>query len=185
MENSTLCHPNGPLPSIRQCRTASIKLDRVNETESPLMKAFLEAGKLCGLFQEDLNRWSSDGSDTEQNSVIMTSQNTIDRSVGRRWSTYDSHLLPALKISAKAKRKGNLHVLSRSSVSKILLNKNRVTGVQYIDSGGQQKRINIRKEVILSAGSIKTPQILQLSGIGPAHVLEPLDVNEEKKTTLQ
>jgi choline dehydrogenase len=60
------------------------------------------------------------------------------------------------------------------------MNGNRVHGVQFIDGKGSTKHVLARKDVILSAGSIKSPQILQLSGIGPSHVLEPLDVSKFK-----
>ena len=60
------------------------------------------------------------------------------------------------------------------------MNGNRVHGVQFIDGKGSTKHVLARKDVVLSAGSIKSPQILQLSGIGPSHVLEPLDVSKFK-----
>lgn len=173
VENSTSCGKGESATSVRQCQSAAIKLDRVNETESPLTRAFIEAGRISGLVPADLNQWRT-GSNDHDGAAIMASQNTIDGALGRRWSSYESHLLPALK-TAKGKKR-NLHVLTRSVASRLLWRNNRIVGVQYVDASGQEKRVDVRKEILLSAGSIRTPQILQLSGIGPAHVLEPLDV---------
>lgn len=133
-------------------------------TQVPLLKAFLDAGRACGHAISDMDRWSDTGS-------FMASHNTIDGPAGRRWSTYKSHLMPAMK------RYDNLHVLPKSSVTKLVWNKqNKVIGIQYTDAEGRTKHVRSRREVVLSAGTIKTTQILQLSGIGPPHVLEPLDV---------
>ena len=158
-ENSTSCGENAQ----HQCSAAAIKLKRVNVTEIPLLKAFLDAGQACGHAVADMDRWSDTGS-------FMASHNTIDGQAGRRWSTYQSHLIPAMK------RCENLHVLAKSSVTKLVWKQNKVIGIQYLDAEGQSKYVRARKEVVLSAGTIKTTQILQLSGIGPPHVLEPLDV---------
>ena len=59
----------------------------------------------------------------------------------------------------------------------VIWQKDLAVGVEYITSGGKRGKIGCRKEVLLSAGSVKSPQILQLSGVGPLHVLEPLNVS--------
>ena len=77
------------------------------------------------------------------------------------------------------KRHGDhLNVLTQSRVTEFIWNTrtNKVIGIKYQDIDGQIRQVRARKEIILSAGSINTAQLLQLSGIGPAHVLEPLDV---------
>ena len=61
----------------------------------------------------------------------------------------------------------------------------RAVGVEYVDSNGKKGRIACRKEVLLTAGSIKSPQILQLSGVGPTHVLEPLNVSTSRGPVLR
>ena len=98
----------------------------------------------------------------------MASYNTIQQ--GSRWSTYTSNLSPAMKRFKK------LHVRKNALTNKILWDKDRAVGVEFTDENGRSKRISVKNEVILSAGAIKTAQILQLSGVGPSHVLEPLDV---------
>ena len=151
---------------MHQCPSATIKLDRIDANTAPIAKAFLEAGRLTGHRQADLNQWSSD------NGGLMASENLIDTKDGTRWSSYGSYLLPALQRPGLE----NLHVLSGSNVNKVVWRGNQVVGVQYVDKKKRRKLVRARKEVILSAGTIKTTQILQLSGIGPSHVLEPLNV---------
>ena len=103
----------------------------------------------------------------------MASHNTIEGLAGHRWSTYQSHLMPAMK------RHNNLHVLTKSSVTKLVWKRKKVIGIQYLDNDGRIKHVKANREVLLSAGTIKTTQILQLSGVGPPHVLEPLDVRNK------
>lgn len=160
IENSTSCSENA---QHFQCPSAAVKLQRVNATEKPLLKAFLDAGRACGHSVSEMDRWSDTGS-------FMASHNTIDGKAGQRWSTYSSHLMPAMK------RYSNLHVLTKSSVTKLVWRRNKVIGIQYLDADGRIKHVKAGKEILLSAGTIKTTQILQQSGIGPPHVLEPLDV---------
>ncbi|KZS16816.1 Neither inactivation nor afterpotential protein G [Daphnia magna] len=160
IENSTSCSENA---QHFQCPSAAVKLQRVNATEKPLLKAFLDAGRACGHSVSEMDRWSDTGS-------FMASHNTIDGKAGQRWSTYSSHLMPAMK------RYSNLHVLTKSSVTKLVWRRNKVIGIQYLDADGRIKHVKAGKEILLSAGTIKTTQILQQSGIGPPHVLEPLDI---------
>ena len=64
-----------------------------------------------------------------------------------------------------------LKVETQAHTSRVLIENGRATGVEY-DRGGQRQSATARREVILSAGAIGSPQILQLSGLGPADVLQ-------------
>lgn len=77
---------------------------------------------------------------------------------GRRESTATAFLHPALK-------RKNLTVIPNAQVARILLRDRRAIGVEYA-SGDEQRRVGARREVILAAGVIGSPQILMLSGIG-------------------
>ena len=83
---------------------------------------------------------------------------------GRRWSTADAFLRPALK-------RGNVKLVQNALVEKLDITEGKVTGVRY-RIGARQITAHARREVILSAGAINTPQLLQLSGFGPAEVLK-------------
>ncbi|MGC1440740.1 MAG: GMC family oxidoreductase N-terminal domain-containing protein [Burkholderiaceae bacterium] len=87
---------------------------------------------------------------------------------GRRWSAADAYLRPALK-------RENLTVFSLSPVTKLLIEGKHVVGVQAIVDG-QQREIRARREVILAAGAIASPQLLQCSGIGDARRLSAIGV---------
>ncbi|MBX3519248.1 MAG: GMC family oxidoreductase N-terminal domain-containing protein [Xanthobacteraceae bacterium] len=69
-----------------------------------------------------------------------------------------------------ARRRSNLIVLTGSLASRVLVRGGRATGIEYIRNGERQK-VKARREVILSAGALQSPQLLQLSGIGPAALL--------------
>ncbi|MCU4651790.1 GMC family oxidoreductase N-terminal domain-containing protein [Roseibacterium sp. SDUM158016] len=82
---------------------------------------------------------------------------------GRRHSAADAFLRPAM-----ARR--NLKVITGAEVLGLEFRDLRATGVRY-RKGGETRRADCRGEVILSAGSVKSPQLLQLSGIGPGALL--------------
>ena len=89
----------------------------------------------------------------------------MDQSIhqGRRWSSANAYLKPA-------RARSNLTVRTRRFVTRILMNGTRALGVEVVNAG-QVEKINARCEVILSGGAINSPQLLMLSGIGPANHL--------------
>lgn len=99
---------------------------------------------------------------------IFLSQGTLDGN--RRCSTAKAFLVPA-------KDRPNLFVIKNAHVTKLNIDERKqVTGVQFIV--GNRKRVaNVKKEVILSAGAVNTPQILMLSGIGPRDHLHQHEIN--------
>jgi len=82
---------------------------------------------------------------------------------GRRWSASDAFLKPAL-------RRANVKLETQSWVSRIRFEGRRAIGVEY-DRGGQTRFANAAREIIVSGGAINSPQILQLSGVGPGKTL--------------
>ena len=91
---------------------------------------------------------------------------------GFRRSSYRSFL------NRKIRNRKNLTIVTDTQISKLLFKDKRVIGVNCIQSNNQpDKTIYANNEVILSAGSISSPQILQLSGIGDAKQLEKLGID--------
>jgi choline dehydrogenase len=88
---------------------------------------------------------------------------------GRRQNSDVAFLRPALEKKAK------LTVLTEAPVLKLVIEKGRCVGVQYLHAG-QVTTVRANKEVILSAGAIMTPKILTLSGIGDAATLRKLGI---------
>jgi choline dehydrogenase-like flavoprotein len=84
---------------------------------------------------------------------------------GRRWSAADAYLLPARKRS-------NLKVLTKRLVERVVVEGGRAAGVRL--AGGEVLRAG--REVVLAAGAIGSPQLLMLSGIGPADHLRSVGV---------
>lgn len=71
----------------------------------------------------------------------------------------------------------NYHLLPNTAVSKIVIDGDTATGIEFIDCDyGKASTVSARKEVILAAGAVHSPQILQLSGIGPKVLLDSLGI---------
>ncbi len=83
---------------------------------------------------------------------------------GWRWSTAKGYLKPA-------RSRPNLDVKTQAQASGLLMENGRAVGVRYAQ-GGVQKEARCNAEVLLCAGAIQSPQLLQLSGIGPAALLQ-------------
>jgi choline dehydrogenase len=85
---------------------------------------------------------------------------------GRRWSPYEAYLKPA-------RNRKNLSIETYALVQKLELNGTRCVGVKY-QQNGREITVNANVEVIMAAGAIRTPQILELSGIGQPELLKSL-----------
>ncbi len=116
---------------------------------SPLFRAFFEAVQQAGYaLTDDVNGYRQEG--------FAPFDRTIWR--GRRWSASRAYLHPAMK-------RPNLEVRTRVLVTRVLFEGRRAVGVEYRQGGGPV-RVARAADVILSGGSINTPQLLQLSGVG-------------------
>ncbi|HEV8076955.1 MAG TPA: choline dehydrogenase [Marinobacter sp.] len=130
-----------------------------NNMQNPLYKAFVDAGVDAGYFAtDDYNGARQEGF----GAMHMTVKN------GRRWSTANAYLRPAMG-------RDNLTVVTHALVHKVLLEGKQATGVRY-EKGGKLTEVKASREVILCAGSIGSPHLLQLSGIGNREVLEQADI---------
>ena len=130
-----------------------------NEMKNPLYRAFIDAGAQAGYLQtEDYN--------ARQQECFGAMQMTVRDGV--RWSTANAYLRPAM-------RRRNLNVQTRASVRRILFDGKRAVGVEYA-RGGKVIRAFARREIILCAGAIGSPQLLQVSGVGAARVLREAGV---------
>ena len=84
---------------------------------------------------------------------------------GERFSAAKAYLTPNLS-------RPNLHVITGAHTTRILLERKKAVGVEYLQ-GGELKQLKAHREVLLCAGALQSPQLLMLSGIGPkAHLLD-------------
>ncbi|MDB1123494.1 choline dehydrogenase [Vibrio sp. kj40-1] len=135
--------------------TGPLAVNNGNNMRNPLYQAFVDAGTDAGyLATADYNAEQQEGFGP----MHMTVKD------GVRWSTANAYLKPALKRS-------NLTVVTHALVHKVLLEDKTVVGVRY-ERKGQVIDVRCGKEVILSAGSVGSPHILQLSGIGASTTLK-------------
>lgn len=125
----------------------------------PLTKRYLAAANQAGLpFNPDFNGVSQEGAGIYQ----ITTKN------GRRMSAARAFLRPAMK-------RKNVRVEMNALATRILFEGKRAVGVEYLQNG-ETKTARAGREVILSGGSINSPQLLQLSGIGPSALLGALGI---------
>ncbi|MBV9523634.1 MAG: choline dehydrogenase [Alphaproteobacteria bacterium] len=118
---------------------------------NPLFTAFIEAGQQAGYpATADMNGFQQEG--------FGAMDMTIHR--GRRWSAAAAYLQPALT-------RPNLIVATRAHATRILFAGARAIGVEF-RRGGRLRRVMAQREVILSGGAVNSPQLLLLSGVGPA-----------------
>lgn len=118
---------------------------------NPLSAAFIEAGQQAGYaFNNDFN-----GPDQLGVGLYQVTQKD-----GARCSSAVAYLAPA-------RGRANLHVVTGALVQRLRIEQGRVTGVDYA-VGGRRHHAAAGTEVLLSAGAINSPQLLMLSGIGPA-----------------
>jgi choline dehydrogenase-like flavoprotein len=92
----------------------------------------------------------------------------VNQKSGVRWNTSKGFLRPV-------RHRPNLEVETDAMVERLLLDGRRVSGL-VLRQRGERRQIASRREIILSAGAIGSPQIMQLSGIGPGAVLRPLGI---------
>lgn len=141
-----------------------LSVNNGNNMQNPLYKTFIEAGKQAGYeFTADYNGAEQEGFGAMHMTVKQ----------GRRWSTANAYLDPA-------KKRSNLTVITHAQVNRVLLEHTeqgpKAVGVDYTHDS-KQHQVMATKEVILSAGSIGSPHLLQLSGIGDAEVLRAAGID--------
>ena len=136
-------------------KTGLLGVNNGNEMKNPLYQAFVDAGVEAGYFAtDDYNAAAQEGFGP----MHMTVKN------GVRCSTANAYLRPAMMRS-------NLTVITHALVHKVLLEGKKAVGVRY-ERKGKIFDVSVKKDIILSAGPIGSPHLLQLSGIGPKKVLE-------------
>ena len=124
------------------------------KTQDPLYEAWIKAGEASGYpFNPDYNGKQQEG--------FGRSQYTIRN--GRRSSSANAFLKPA-------KGRSNLTVAVNAHTTRVVLQGTRATGIEYMQ-GGAKIQADSSREVILAAGAFNSPQLLMLSGIGPAEHL--------------
>ena len=130
-----------------------------NNYKTPLGDAFLKAGTELNYNIKDLNGEGGEG--------FMSAQLTTRG--GERCSTSKAYL-------KSIRDRSNLHISMKSRVTKILINESKVAhGVRFVRDD-EEYVIYVKNEIILSAGAINSPQILLLSGVGPANDLSKLQI---------
>jgi len=159
------------LPYFRRAENSQRKADAYHGNDGPLRvttpngsagvlgEAFIEAGQQAGY------PYTPDCNGAQQEGFGPTDRTTHE---GRRWSTARGYLDPV-------RGRANLSIVTGALALEILIEGERATGIAY--AVGRERRTAIaEREVILCGGAINSPQLLQLSGIGPADLLRKLGI---------
>ncbi len=127
--------------------------------QHPISKALIDACVEAGIaYKDDLNDGDQEGSSWFQ----MTAKN------GLRCSTAVGFLHPVM-------HRDNLVVETRAMTTKILFEGKRAVGVEFVQRG-VKRVVKVRKEVILAAGAVESPKLLEISGIGQSALLKSLGI---------
>ena len=133
---------------------------RYGSLDNPLHAAWLSAASQAGYPQSnDINGFQQEGFGR----MDMTVGN------GRRSSAANAYLRPAMK-------RPNLKVLTHALATRVIFDGRRACALEYTQ-GGQNHRAEFNAELILSGGPINSPQLLKLSGVGPAEELRALGID--------
>jgi choline dehydrogenase len=125
----------------------------------PLVDTYRAASAAAGLaWNEDFNGALQEGAGIYQMTIKGARRNSAAR----------AFLRPAM-------RRSNVRVITRAMVTKVIVEDGRAVGVEYL-RGGARVELRCNAEVILSGGAINSPQLLQLSGIGPGALLQSLGI---------
>jgi len=139
-------------------KTGPLKASSIQQ-KHPLVEAFKQTANTLGVPQtDDFNNLTQEG--------VGYYQLTTHR--GFRCSTSVAYLKPA-------KNRSNLKILTGSQVCKVIFENKKAVGIEMIQ-GNVKSILRADKEVILSAGAIQSPQLLQLSGIGPKKLLQEFQI---------
>ncbi len=127
------------------------------ELDNPVYRAFVQAGVEAGYpHTSDFNGAQQEGFGPYQRTIRD----------GERWSASFAYLRPIHDV------RENLSVISTGRVTRIVMEKGRATGVELVEGKGKEPRtVYAEAEVLLCAGAVQSPQVLQLSGIGAADAL--------------
>ncbi|MGB2818645.1 MAG: GMC family oxidoreductase N-terminal domain-containing protein [Burkholderiaceae bacterium] len=125
----------------------------------PFAAMFIEAAQQAGLPRND------DFAGETQEGVGWYQ---VTQKNGERWSVARAYLDPA-------RGRSNLSIETNALVTRVLFDGTRAVGVRF-EQGGQSRELRARREVLLAAGALQTPQLLMVSGIGPGDHLRELGI---------
>jgi choline dehydrogenase len=136
-----------------------VHVSDVSASVHPLCATFLQACASVGIeYTRDFNGAQPEGAGLWQVTIKD----------GVRVSSANAYLRPI-------RRRANLDVRLRAHVTRVLFSASRAVGVEYL-RGGAQQRARARAEVLLAAGAINSPQLLELSGVGDAQLLRQFHI---------
>ncbi|MGK0281059.1 MAG: choline dehydrogenase [Patiriisocius sp.] len=152
----------GGKPDSRRGQDGPLSVTDIFNMSHPLCEAYLDAAEQIQIPRnDDYNAGDMEGAALYQ----ITTEN------GLRASTARAYLRPAM-------RRGNLVVQQHAHVRRVIIENHTAIGIEY-ERNGELQAAKARAEVILCAGAVNSPQLLQQSGVGPVDVLMAAGVSVE------
>jgi choline dehydrogenase len=153
------CHQAGP--DVYRGGEGPLYVSHGTQHDQPLFETFIQAGVQAGYpYTSDMNGYQQEGFGPMDMTIFK----------GQRWSTSNAYLRPI-------KHRKNLTIQTNSLVHRILFQGKTAVGVKVATRNKNETSIiYFEKEVILCGGSINSPQLLMLSGLGDADHLKALDI---------
>jgi choline dehydrogenase len=161
---------DGVMPYFKKCEHQQRGASEYHATGGPVCVSDLPSTyELGDAFHDASNKLGSPyNNDFNGETQFGTGYVQVTTREGRRWSTADGYLGSAIGANVK--------VVINVLVESIQLEGNKATGVNYADKQGNKHYVRAKKEVIVSAGTFNSPQLLELSGIGDAAMLKQKDI---------
>jgi choline dehydrogenase len=129
------------------------------DCSNPLFDAFFDAVQQAGYpITEDVNGYQQEGFSRFESTIYN----------GRRWSAAQAYLHPV-------RERENLRIICNALATRLLFDGDRAVGVEYRHKGEQRRAA--AGEIICSGGAINSPQLLQVSGVGPQELLDALEIS--------
>lgn len=142
-------------------KNGPLRVSRPDLSKDPLNRAFMAAGIEAGYpTTSDSNAFQQEGFGPNECTIWG----------GVRWSAAQAFL------SKDVRRRSNLTIYTDSLVERILIKDKVATGVQIL-KGGRRMHARARREIVVCAGAFGSPQLLQLSGIGPNNILKAAGID--------
>ncbi|MFQ3334617.1 MAG: choline dehydrogenase [Woeseiaceae bacterium] len=162
------------LPYFKKAESNEVFNDQYHGQDGPLnvsniknenifTKAFVESGSKLHNYNHDFNGQEQQGVGFFQ----------VTQKAGKRWSAAQAYIEPI-------KDRKNLTILTDVNVDKLIIEDDKAIAVRFLDKNKQEFTIKANKEIILSAGTFGSPQILLRSGIGSKNELGKLSIKTEK-----
>ncbi|KAI1387561.1 putative GMC oxidoreductase [Hypoxylon trugodes] len=170
-----------PQPKLKEELMLDYLLKGAHGTDGPIQISYGSEEGFPPFLQAWPRTWSALGKPIDGDPIAGVSIGAFNNAATLHPTTRERSHAGNTYYADKAAQRSNLRVITEALVEKIGITQNpnnlRATGVTFVGKDGKRQQVSAKREVILAAGAVKTPQLLELSGIGNKNVLEKHGIN--------